>query len=202
MKRPKPLRTGAIKRLSRVEAIEEYILFRIRAEEVLHLDYLLNVLHDGLIKLPVDSRFSCGQSTEELKNTIRTCFMGWFASLMDRDSRAIYAFDCLFVLFGHRKPQIISAQLNLEACREKLQQFRNNVAFHARANASAQIRARMALQEPDFFADFVFAIKSFGRLIDTLKAEELDAIPELPGELQKLRLTRLPTFSKYKKKAP
>jgi len=39
--------------------------------------------------------------------------------LTDRDGRAIYAFDCLFALFPEHKPQIIKAQISVEAVHEK-----------------------------------------------------------------------------------
>lgn len=99
----------------------------------------MNALYDKRITLPPDSPFSA----QDLKDTVRTSFLGWFATLTDRDGRAIYAFDCLFTLFPERKAQIIKAQLSLEAVHEKLQQFRNNVAFHARAEVADQITARM-----------------------------------------------------------
>jgi hypothetical protein len=98
---------------------------------------------------------------------VRTSFLGWFATLTDRDGRAIYAFDCLFTLFPERKAQIIKAQLSLEAVHEKLQQFRNNVAFHARAKVADQITARMNLRDEDTYLDLVSAIHDFQNLMRT-----------------------------------
>lgn len=103
----------------------------------------MNPLYDKRITLLPDSPFSA----QDLKDTVRTSFLGWFATLTDRDGRAIYAFDCRFTLFPERKAQIIKAQLSLEAVHEKLQQFRNNVAFHARAKVADQITARMNLRD-------------------------------------------------------
>ena len=44
---------------------------------------------------------------------------------------------------GHtERAQIISVQMECEACHGVLQQFRNNVAFHSRSNLDAHIKVR------------------------------------------------------------
>jgi len=179
LQEPKALWMGARKSLTRAVAIEQYVILRLRTEDINRLDFLLNALYDKSITLPPDSPFSA----QDLKDTVRTSFLGWFATLTDRDGRAIYAFDCLFTLFPERKAQIIKAQLSLEAVHEKLQQFRNNVAFHARAKVADQITARMNLRDEDTYLDFISAIHDFQNLMRTLRAEELTAIPELPKAL-------------------
>jgi hypothetical protein len=191
LQKPKALWMGARKSLSRNEAIEEYVVLRLRTEDINRLDFLVNALYDKRITLPADSRFSA----QDLKDTVRTSFLGWFATLTDRDGRAIYAFDCLFALFPERKAQIIKAQLSLEAIHEKLQQFRNNVAFHARGKVAAQITARMNLREEDTYLDLVSAIHDFQNLMKTLREEELSAIPELPKMLEQLRVNLHPAFA-------
>lgn len=191
MQKTKALWMGARKVLDRAEAVEQYIILRLHTEDINRLDFLVNALYDKRITLPPDSPFS----TQDLKDTVRTSFLGWFATLTDRDGRAIYAFDCLFKLFPERKAQIIKAQISLEAVHEKLQQFRNNVAFHARAKVSAQIQARMNLRDEDTYLDLVSAIHDFQNLMRTLRAEELAAIPELPRVLEQLHVNLHPAFS-------
>ena len=191
LQKPKALWMGARKSLTRAEAIEQYVILRLRTEDINRLDFLVNALYDKRITLPPDSPFSA----QDLKDTVRTSFLGWFATLTDRDGRAIYAFDCLFTLFPERKAQIIKAQLSLEAVHEKLQQFRNNVAFHARAKVADQITARMNLRDEDTYLDLVSAIHDFQNLMRTLRAEELTAIPEFPKALVQLRVNLHPAFA-------
>ena len=167
MKKPKLLWMGATKTLTRAEAIEEYVVLRLRAEEINRLDYLLKALKSERIALPGDSPFS----TADLADTVRTCFMGWFATLTDRDNRAVYAFNCLLSLFPDQKPRIVKVQQSLEACHDQLQQFRNNVAFHARSNIAFHIQARKALQHEDTFLDLTSAIGDFKALMEVLKAK-------------------------------
>lgn len=182
---------GARKSLSRAEAIEQYVILRLRTEDINRLDFLVNAFYERRITLPSDSPFSA----QDLKDTVRTSFLGWFATLTDRDGRAIYAFDCLFALFPERKAQIVKTQISLEAVHEKLQQFRNNVAFHARAKVAALIAARMNLRNEDTYLDLVSAIHDFQHLMNALKAEELTAIPELPQMLEQLHVNRHPAFA-------
>jgi hypothetical protein len=197
VQKPKLLWMGAKKTLSRSEAVEEYVILRMRLEEIKRLDYLLKGLKYKRIALPADSPFS----PTDLADTVRTSFFGWFATLTDRDEKAVYAFNCLFSLFPHMKPQIIMTQTSLEACHSELQQFRNNVAFHARSEIAAQIQARMKLRDDDVYLDVVSAISDFLRLMEALKSEEQKAIPELQSLLEQMHVSHLPAFRGRKERS-
>ena len=71
----------------------------------MRLSFLVEGLHAGGVQLPAESRFS----HTDLKDTARTAFFGWFAKLTDKDTRAVYAFDPLFVLFPDWRAQIQAA---------------------------------------------------------------------------------------------
>jgi hypothetical protein len=190
MKKPGPVWMGARNPLSRAEAIEQYVILRMRVDELKRLDYLLKALKYNKIGLPADSPFL----SRELADVVRTCFFGWLATLTDRDGRAIYAFDCLLNLFPPRNGEIIAAQSSLEVCHDELQQFRNNVAFHSRAEIKAHLQARMRLRDDEVFLDLNSAIPDFLNLMERLTGEELEAIPELPGVLQQMHVSHLPAF--------
>ena len=192
------MRTGATKKLTRTEAIEEYVVFRIRAEEIIALDYLLHGFKIGPIPFPENAPVS----KKLVVDTVRTCFFAWFASLTDRHEKSVYPFNCLLALFEHRRAQIISVQNVLEACHSKLHEFRNNVGPHVRSSVAAHIKARRQLQNRDNFNDLMSAIGGFRRLLKTLKAEEAVMIPELAETLEKLGVTQLTTFAEYYRKTP
>ncbi len=176
--------------MSREEAIERYILLRLRAEDIKRLSFLVEGLHAKQIQLPSNSPFTHA----DLKDTVRTAFFGWLATLTDEDERAVYAFDPLFVLFPEKRAQISVVQSECEACHAVLQQFRSNVAFHSRAELAAHIKARQDLVEEDTFLDLESARVDFQRLMTDLIAEELSAIPELPGKLAEFRVSHHPAF--------
>ena len=192
MSKPKPLRVGPKKVITRKQAIEQYVILRLRAEEIERLDYLLKALHDGRITPPNDSPFS----SKDLTDTVRTCFFGWLASLTDGNDKALYPFDCLFELFPQTRPEIIRTQASLDACSDELQQFRSNVAFHANAKIAAHFQARTKLRGPDVQLDVQSAVSDFKRLMKTLIAEELEDIPELPNVLLEMRVNHHPAFTR------
>jgi hypothetical protein len=177
--------------MSRQEAIESYIVLRLRAEDIKRLSFLVEGLYEKTIKLPDGAPFS----HSDLKDTVRTAFFGWLAALTDKDDRAVYAFDPLLVLFPDKKAQIIKVQLECEACHGVLHQFRNNVAFHSRSKLAAHVKARRALIEDDTFVDLESARMDFQRLMADLISEELSAIRELPKILTELHLSRHPAFA-------
>lgn len=182
---------GQRTRMSREEAIERYILLRLRFEDIRRLSFMVEGFYDRTIQLRPDTPFTY----RDLKDTARTAFFGWFATLTDKDGRAVYAFDPLFFLFPGRRDQINLVQLECEACHGVLQQFRSNVAFHSRADVAAQIKARRALREDDTFLDLESARVDFRKLMTDLISDELRDIPELPGKLVEFGVSHHPAFA-------
>lgn len=186
---------GAKRRLTRQEAVEQFVILRLRTEEINRLDYLLRALKHRRISVPADSPFSAG----DLADTVRTALFGWVASLTDKQNKAVYAFDPLFMLFPHKRPEIIKVQIELEACHAPLHEFRSNVAFHARSHIAAHFKARKGLRDEDTFLDLVSAIHDFRDLMARIVAEEARLIPELPDELKRLNVSNHPAFRKPSK---
>jgi hypothetical protein len=177
--------------MSRAEAMERYILLRLRFEDIKRLGFMVEGFYAKSIQLPNNSPFTHA----DLKDTARTAFFGWFATLTDKDGRAVYAFDPLFVLFPDQRYRIGLVQLECEACHGVLQQFRNNVAFHSRAEVAAQIKARQVLKEDDAFVSLESARVEFQRLMTGLIVVELNAIPELPEKLAEFGVSHHPAFA-------
>jgi hypothetical protein len=176
--------------MSREEAIESYISLRLCTEDLMRLGFLVEGLHAGTIQLHTESRFTHA----DLKDTARTAFFGWFAKLTDKDGRAVYAFDPLFVLFPSRRAQITAVQQQCEKCHRVLQQFRGNVAFHSRAQIQAQIQARQALRDSATFQALEFARVNVQQLMTDLIAEEFSVIPELPERIAQFGVAHHPAF--------
>jgi hypothetical protein len=84
---------GQRAQMTREDAVERYILLRLRFEDIKRLGFLVENLHARKIQLPSGSPFTLA----DLKDTARTAFFGWFSTLTDKDERAVYAFDPLLV---------------------------------------------------------------------------------------------------------
>ena len=93
-------------------------------------------------------------------------------------------------------------QLSLEACHNELQQFRNNVAFHSRAEIGGHFKVGMKVRDDDVYLDLQSAISDFKRLMESLIAEEPEAIRELRDKLQEMGVAHLPAFSNLPGKEP
>jgi hypothetical protein len=182
---------GQENQMSRDEAIERYILLRLRTEEIKRLGFLVEGLHAKIIQLPKGSAYT----HDDLKDAVRTAYFGWLATLTDKDERALYAFDPLFILFPGQQDQIAVVKQKCEACHAVLQQFRNTVAFHSRAKFAAHINARRALREKDTFLALRSARRNFEQLMNDLIGEELIAIPELQLKLSEFCVSHHPAFA-------
>jgi hypothetical protein len=177
--------------MSREDAIQRYIVLRLLAEDIRRLCFLVEGLYQGAIQLPSSAPFT----RADLKDTVRTAFFGWFAKLIDKDPRAVYAFDLLLLLFPGKRPQIIKVQAECEACESVLQQFRSNVAFHSGAELRAHVKARRDLTQEDTFLDLESARQDFLHLMAELISGELTAIPELPNIIARLGISYHPAFA-------
>jgi hypothetical protein len=184
-------KAGTTRTLNYLEAVEQYIVLRSRAEEIARFDFLFQALKTNRMSPPAGSPFSAA----ELADAVRTAFLGWFTSLMDRGGQAIYAFNCLYRLFPYRERDIRKCEMSLEACAPELRLFRNNVAFHARKEITEHIRSRQAMRG-DAFIQFVSAVREFRELQRTLEEEELTAIPELRSILEQFGVAHLPVFAR------
>ena len=94
--------------MSRDQAVESYILLRLRTEDIKRLDFLVKELHERTIQLPDGSPFP----NSDLKDTVRTVFYGWFAVLTDKDDKAVYAFDPLLTLFPDKQVKLVTEYFN------------------------------------------------------------------------------------------
>ena len=70
------------------------------------------------------------------------------------------------------------------------------MAFHSRAEVEAHIKASTKLRGDDVFLDLTSGITDFLHLMERLEGEELEAIPELPGVLEQMRVSHLPAFKR------
>lgn len=176
------------KTLSRDEAIEQYIALRFRTEQMRRLNYLVVNLAFGTFTLPKNSDFT----NLELADVARVPLFGWLAGLLDRDTRAVDAFGCLYVLFPLGVDAIRSVQEELERCRPELELFRHNISAHLSKSVSVHLEARAGMIGLEVREAIIRSIACFFMLMESLIANEHIAIPELPRVLEEMKLTRVP----------
>ena len=128
----------------RREAVERYVLLRLRVEDIKRLVYLVENYPGKTIRLSKDAPFTL----EDLKVTARTALYGSLAVISDRDGRAAYIFDPLLSLFPRKTAGIVKVEATCERCHQALQRFRPY-----RGRADAQIEAHRVLGDQDTFLE-------------------------------------------------
>lgn len=89
-------------KLTREQAIEEYVVCQVRLYEFLHVFQIATEIIDGKYR-PSNE---IGHGHGEFIGSLRTASAGLFASLVDRSPDAIDIFDVWLVLFPGKKPKL------------------------------------------------------------------------------------------------
>jgi hypothetical protein len=91
------------RKLSRKDALAELIICRQRLVEALHLF----TLWDDLRNKKITPTLTATETTEDYLETLRTAFLGWLASLIDKAKDAIDVFDVWRALFPAEQGEIV-----------------------------------------------------------------------------------------------
>jgi hypothetical protein len=115
------------RKLTREEAIEEYLVYHIRTYEFLQIFQMAVEIMEGRYK----PENSLGHSSPEFLGSLRSQCIGLFASLMDPQAHALNIFDVWVVLYPEKQQQIVDTWEKIEPHIQLIRDYRNDVAFHA-----------------------------------------------------------------------
>jgi hypothetical protein len=109
------------------EDISDYLTYRFKLNELIHLHFLFHALNDG----------SCGDSIngiskEQVLISVRTAAVAWFATLVDR--RGLDIFKLWLKMYPQYQKRINLYRSLLEPHLQLTRRFRNKTAFHAQRN--------------------------------------------------------------------
>ncbi len=185
------------RRLTRAEALEEYLVYQIRLYEYLHCFQIARDIKDG--KYKPESSF--GHGPAEFLDTLRTTSYGLFASLMDKHNKALNVFHAWVVLYPKSETRIVEVWKKIEPHVELIRKFRNDVAFHANKNLRRYLKTRGSFYEKrveiiaamqEFWGQAAELIKEQDKVLPNFRAEIepflKKALPEAnSGEIEKLK---------------
>jgi len=120
--------------------IGTYLVYRMKLNELMHLHFLLHHLLGG----------GCGDTVggidpEIVMNTVRTCAMSWFITMLDRNGVNIFdLWEKMFPQYTHRLRLYQGA---IEKDLIRLRAFRNRSAFHAEPVFREFFQPRVEMQE-------------------------------------------------------
>jgi hypothetical protein len=160
------------KKLDRPKALEAYLVYQIRLYEYLHCIQIFEDIKDG--KYKPESRF--GHGPTELSETLRTMIYGLFASLMDKQKKALDVFDVWVVLYPKREIKIIEVRKKIEPHIQLIRRFRNDVACHANKNLREYVGTRRLIDRER--NEINAAMQDFCGLAAQLITEQDEAFPD------------------------
>jgi hypothetical protein len=154
--------------------ISTYLVFRIKANELIHLHMLWLAIKDG----------QCGESIFDLNNqvvreTLRTAAIAWFSTIVDRSGLDIFPlWEKMFPQYQKRIAlyrTAIQRELNL------MRVFRNRTAFHAEPVFSKFFAPRKDML--DNVKEITNSIRHFLSLAKFLIKREHTADPDLQSRM-------------------
>jgi hypothetical protein len=89
------------RKLTRVEALEEYLVYQIRLIEALQCIQMVSDIGTGKYKPEPENPW--GSGPDEFRSTLFNLTIGLYASLMDKQDMAVNVFDVWVVLYPEKR---------------------------------------------------------------------------------------------------
>jgi hypothetical protein len=166
------------RKLTRDEALEEYLVYQIKLYEFLHM-FQINV---DLMKHKYAPENALGHKAEDFFATTRVALYGLFSSLMDPQPHALNVFDVWVTLYPGEEARICETWKAIEPHVQLMRDYRNDVSFHANKDLRRYFRTRSAFQ--DNAAALVPAMQQFWDLAAYLIRNQSEALPNFAKEIE------------------
>jgi hypothetical protein len=177
------------KRLSREEALEEYLVYRRRVRELLDLAQIARDIKRNRYK-PEDL---LGRGPDRFSQTVGQVLVGLFASLIDRDAAALNIFDVWLVLFPAKKDIIIKIREEVRPHVELIWDYRSKIAFHANRNVYQYVNTYRKFAESH--DEITAAMQKVMRLAAELMRDEKNALPNLRADVDPILSAKFPRLA-------
>ena len=151
-----------------------YLVYRMKLNELIHLHFLFCHLN----------RAGCGDTIEGIApeivvNTVRTCAMAWFITMLDRNG--INIFDLWKKMFPQYTNRLNVYRSAIENDLVRIRAFRNRSALHAEPVFRDFIKPRVDMQE--HAEEDVKTLQRFLKLATFLLKREHTADPNLQSRI-------------------
>ena len=177
------------RKLTRAEALEEYLVYQIRLFEYLNCFQAALDIKDEKYK----PQPSLGQELTQVVATFRNLSFGLFASLMDPQNMALDVFDVWVVLYPEKEAKIVDTWKKVEPYIQIIRDFRNDVAFHANKNLRRYLQTRGSFFEKR--AEITGAMQEFWSLAAELIKEQHKVLPNFDSEIEPILKKAVPDAS-------
>jgi hypothetical protein len=165
----------------RKDALRRYVLYRMKALELLHF-YLLHIALTEHEYIPPND---LGHDGRDFSNSVRTASISWLSTMVDQTRGGMNVFHLWRQLFPRHREEIERVWAQLEPQLEIIRTFRDRVGFHADTPLrffAARDRARGP--NPELAA----ALDSFMGLQILLFKQEDEELPDFVPAAEELLL--------------
>jgi hypothetical protein len=164
--------------LSRVEALEEYLVYRKRVRELLDMAQIAK----DIKARKYEPRDMLGRGPERFSQGVGNAIVGLFASLLDQQNHALNVFDVWLALFPGKKAKINQTWQGVEPHVQLIRNYRNDISCHA--NKSLRRHAETYLKHHKHLDQIVGAMQKVSQLAAELMREEGALLPNLRVETE------------------
>ena len=154
--------------------IGTYLVYRMKMNELIHLNFLFHQLRKG----------GCGDTVygvapEIVSGTVRTCAMAWFITMLDRNG--VNIFDLWKKMFPQYTKRLNLYRNAIEKDLVRIRAFRNRSAFHAEPVFQEFFKPRVEMQ--DHAEEDVRTLRRFLKLATFLLRREHTVDPNLQSRI-------------------
>jgi hypothetical protein len=178
------------RRLTRAEAVEEYLVYQIKLFEYLNCCQAVLDIKTGKYK----PEFPLSRGAVKFGSTFENLTFGLFASLVDPVKMSLNVFDVWVVLYPGKAQRIVQVWKKVEPHIKLIRQFRNDVAFHANKNLRRYFETYLSFHQKS--TELAAAMREFLRLATELLKEEHTALPDLGNEIDPILKKAFPGKSR------
>jgi hypothetical protein len=145
-----------------------------KLNELMHLYFLFDHLHKGRCGDTI-----VGVDPDIVKDTVRTCAMSWFCTLLDRNG--VNIFDLWQEMFPRYANRLAKYRAAIEPELDRLRAFRDRSAFHAEPVFRKFFKPRVEIQE--HVEEDVRTLQRFLKLATFLLKREHTVDPNLQSRM-------------------
>jgi hypothetical protein len=159
----------------RKHALSRYFVFKMKLIELIHLHLLLEALREERFFPPN----LMGHDGQHFAGTVRTAYLSWYCTIVDRSNGGLDAFKLWHELFPKHRARIDRARDEVKPHWGALQNFRNECGFHA-GTPQKWLSAKSAVLDNPQIVNAAMSFLDLAKFLISKEEEELtDFVPEV-----------------------
>lgn len=158
----------------RKSALRRYLVFRVKAREMMDLNVLYQAATSGNLEVPNPS----GRVAKDFADSLQTPLLGWFALMIDK--QGLDAMQLWSELFPKHRNEIDATWMRMQPALEMVREFRDRAGFHVDKPRPFFLARHQVIANQGILAT---ALEEFWKLFVALLNAEAAELPDLEQEV-------------------